>query len=209
MRKKQIHFTLVELLIVIAVIAILASLLLPALNKARMSAKRTICSGNLRQQGFALSEYSNDYSNYLPKAGGGDNWSSAIFCEYLYPAKAKKYWTFPLIRFAGTCMNCPVNNKYNYSYGMNYCYYERDASIFKKRLGKTPSVTIILSDSGEGTVPEPDGSILINASETSTPINTRHMNNTANGVFMDNHTEAFKKTDIPLDSWNPFWGREI
>src|SRR5207253_3149739 len=47
-------FTLVELLVVIAVIAILASLLLPALSRAKQSADNAVCQSNLRQQGIGL-----------------------------------------------------------------------------------------------------------------------------------------------------------
>ena len=57
-------FTLVELLVVIAVIGILASLLLPALTRAKQRADSAACISNLRQAGIALMLYTEDHGAY-------------------------------------------------------------------------------------------------------------------------------------------------
>lgn len=59
-------FTLIELLMVIAIIGILAALLLPGLGRAKESGKATACVGNLHQIGIALQLYTQDYRNRLP-----------------------------------------------------------------------------------------------------------------------------------------------
>jgi prepilin-type N-terminal cleavage/methylation domain-containing protein len=61
---RQRAFTLIELLVTMSVISILASLLLPALSRAKESGRRAVCINNLRQIGLGLSLYVGDYTAY-------------------------------------------------------------------------------------------------------------------------------------------------
>lgn len=65
---KKIRFTLVELLVVITIIAILASMLLPVLKAAKEKSAEIACKGNLKQLGITTSFYITDNSSFLPFA---------------------------------------------------------------------------------------------------------------------------------------------
>lgn len=59
-------FTLIELLVVVTIIAILASLLLPALSSAREKAKSSVCQSHLRQMHLLMNLYSSNFDGWLP-----------------------------------------------------------------------------------------------------------------------------------------------
>jgi prepilin-type processing-associated H-X9-DG protein/prepilin-type N-terminal cleavage/methylation domain-containing protein len=70
-------FTLIELLLVIAIVAILMSLLLAALSQGKSQARSTVCKSNLRQIGFAMTMYLADFSEY-PRGTGGADWERLL-----------------------------------------------------------------------------------------------------------------------------------
>ena len=128
-RKKLHSFTLIELLIVVAIIAILAAMLLPALNQARDKAHQTGCLNILREIGKADMLYQHDYDGWVAAINNEDQnlggrtlkWSLQLF-PYLvpggkndnsgsiYPARMicpKMYWLK-----ANSKGNCSITESY-------------------------------------------------------------------------------------------------
>src|SRR4029453_18762722 len=77
MRRRN-GFTLVELLVVIGIIAVLIGILLPALNKARESARQVQSLSNMKQIAQAFPQYTIENKGVMPGNGGGSiNWHSS------------------------------------------------------------------------------------------------------------------------------------
>ena len=101
--RKSLRFTLIELLIVIAIIAILAAMLLPALGKARNTAKRTACLSNLRQLSLLIANYQGDFNDYFVPVKHSAAVSS-VWCYNLANLYSVKNISITLLR-------CPSDGK--------------------------------------------------------------------------------------------------
>ncbi|MBO4345587.1 MAG: type II secretion system protein [Victivallales bacterium] len=92
---KQRHFTLIDLLVVIGIIAILASMLMPALGKAQEKARQTSCLNQLKQLSTGTFMYRNDNRDAFPY------WLSTLYPDYINSQKVYQ------------CPNVPEKSKKN------------------------------------------------------------------------------------------------
>jgi prepilin-type N-terminal cleavage/methylation domain-containing protein len=209
-RRALVGFTLVELLVVIAVIALLAAMLLPALAGAKERGRQTSCINSVRQQTLAVLMYADDHDGVLPPTAYND----ADGNEVDWPALLDPY-----VNYLAKIHLCPTDRKSRInSYGLNELAFvdltdPNPLPPTRVATFRTPCATIMQGDIGtedDFVTPRPDtlkltapGSVL-NDDEDARP-STRHTTRCDLG-FMDGHGEhmrldQFYTKQNPTNKW--------
>lgn len=202
-------FTLIELLVTIAIISILASLLLPALKRAKDSARKIACANNEKNFSHSIQFYVNDSECFLPYACGNTqlNFSSGSLWLYQiapymgdYPYSGKTYKDLTEIYYCPNVWKESQESSWQYfGYGWNYKYLgylpmtmgsgaDFNAPVNLKSL-KRVSETICLGDTlDDHSDPSSSSQKYLYASEYPDLVGTRHFRG-INVAFLDGHVE--------------------
>lgn len=218
-RAVRCGFTLIELLVVISIISILASMLLPALARAKQSARAVQCLQQMRQIGLAVRMYAEANQDQLPRsqhsavANGQIPWGRAISVEL---GQQPASWT-NLLRGIYRCPSDRQNH--DWSYGQNV-YFELDPAsddyvgspeVWRKLGSVTrPSATILDAENLGGAdhiMPH-----FWTSANDATDVATNRHGKLSHYNFVDGHAEPrlFRKVFDPgsqVDAWNPSLAR--
>lgn len=211
-------FTLIELLIVVAIIALLLAILFPALSRARQTAQRTLCACNLRGVGRALDWYAEIHRDYYPTAESADGrsgtqnwWENAEFLSILSLTpnpQGRSILTCPGDSGPNECLDGSPKGCWA-SYGANTATLGVRRARSKRRRRRNqirvPVETVMFCDAcGLRSAPLVVGW----QGCVDSNLSFRH-NETCTVVYADMHVGWIHKEDVPDEQplWEePFWG---
>ena len=210
MRRKG--FTLIELLVVIAIIAILAAILFPVFAKAREKARQSSCASNLKQIGLGITQYAQDYDEYILTPMSPPVTLPAPADTYVMDkcGTARAFWTIKLNPYvkSDAIYVCPsgeiavgnadapsggctifIKRSYNMNGTLTGCCGQgvAMASVTK------PAETFIVADSGVHRVFGPGFGVLNDTDHPGFPwVKNRHSEG-ANVLWVDGHVKWVKR----------------
>jgi len=200
-------FTLLELLIVIAIMALLISILFPALAKVKAKAAQISCISNLKSVGLAHVNYMNDYDSYLVMTynfrSPSRHWFFTSYLgQYLMPSFNDIYWpdvkAYPMIHCPALRTTSSVTVPTSFIYGCNIsvCGYYNDAAAndgpFKAQALGSPTEKII---GGDASGPDHNAIMHKNASHLGNADRFVH-DKQANHLFLDIHVSGSNVTEV-------------
>lgn len=192
-------FTLVEMLIAVAIIAILAIMITPAISNGIASAKAAKCVNNLRQLGLMSNTYSADFDNQFPWAWGSvSSWMESMVAHVEFGgdlAKARdaiareKVPSRCPVRTLSNAEYDAINKKtYWYSYGINYVNLGGGGALvppISRLMVKNPSKCVFLADGK----PETGWGYLVNPGWGDAQPSDRHQGR-SNVLWADGHVTS-------------------
>ena len=183
-------FTLIEMLVVISIIAVLASILLPALNAAKNRAQGAVCVNKLKQLILSELEYADDNDGRLPSPWDGkDNWSRVLGKAGYAPE-----WS-PTKNFSHFHCPCWPPLEWSNFYGDTYAMaFESDNGDYEyQRLFGLPTNWPVVSDSISLTTMKQY--YYIGKDTKQNRIHLRHFGK-GNVVFPDGHVSGVEGNDV-------------
>ena len=120
---KKHGFTLIEILVVLAIIGLLATILIPTVTSGLAKARRTQCLNNLHALGSVVQAYSSDHKGRLPGVGGGaafDSYSAMV--KGLYEGEYLETFDVLVCPLDTGRSVCPAANVESFSSGANSSY---------------------------------------------------------------------------------------
>lgn len=138
-------FTLVEILVVLAVIGLLAALLFPVFARVRENGRATQCAAHLRQVDLALAQYEEDNDGYYPEAGAEVSWDA------IDPQTGRGPWMQQIYPYTGNAQlyACPsdIVSKYSYFLSARVAYLEKGtfAAVNERRI-QFPAAFVLAGD---------------------------------------------------------------
>jgi prepilin-type processing-associated H-X9-DG protein len=177
--------------VVIAIIAILASMLLPALSRAKERALTVQCSNQLRQLGNSMQMYGDDNRELLPVAHGTVPWTSTNPIPWMQPL-ADYFRTTNVVRCPAMC-RFYKKSPYNYFMGARAVYVETaDYGSVNLRQLRWPAQYILSGDANypfETDDADPDNYSQDTLFENPSPVH----NHRVNVLFADFHVRGYRQ----------------